>query len=136
MSYSCSTIVLEKLLNDQFDPEERRITIENFDDSFSQLVIRKRSEHLAGMATPVVRRKDTELSLITSPDYRAIFYRLEESGTTLSFLVKVTSGVSYDRGLMIRLVNRYRTAGKTWGIYNIDLPDSEIFPVRQFNPTE
>lgn len=135
ISFSCSTIVLEKLLNDEFDSELKRITIENLISNFQHAIVRRFEEWPSPLVAPadnlVVRR--FEEAEILSPDYGRV-YRIEESGNSVSFRVIVNNDITYDQNLMIKLINRFRTAGKTWSIYNTDT--TEEFKITQFNQSE
>lgn len=136
LSYSVSTIVVEKMLNDEFDSVLKRIRIQNLKNNFHHAVVRNISEGAGPDSPPetLVVRNISEAQVML-PTYPRVF-NISETGQELSFLVLVSNDITFDQNKMILLVNRYRTAGKTWGIWNTDLPESTITRITTFNTSE
>jgi hypothetical protein len=128
LSYSCSTIVMEKMLNDYFDPVQRRIRIINLLTTFTRPVVRMFEEgdqEIRPSDNAVVRMYE-ELDL-DQPEVSdtAVLYLAQENGGQPNFIVQMPDGLILDPffGAVRARVDRYKTAGKT---YRIDVVNDTI----------
>jgi hypothetical protein len=120
LSYSISTIVIEKMLNDKFDKIERRIYIgDPPGKTIIQAVARRIDEWDNSDSPPadnLVCRTIAEIN--ANDDDVDAMYRYEEVGENVAFRVVVNNDIAFNQDELIKAVNRYRTCGKTWSIYN------------------
>lgn len=131
LSYSCSTIVMECMLNDYFDPAQRRIRIINLLNTFTRPVTRlfEEGDQFVRPADNAIVRLYAEIDN-DQPEISdtSVVYRALENGGQPNFIVQIPAVLTSDPffGNIRARVNRYKTAGKT---YRIDvLNDTIVVP--------
>lgn len=98
-------IYMEHVLNDQFDPANRGIYIENLADIQYDYLYNAIEQR-----TPIYLDNVSENK---PPDY---FVNQSEYDAHTTFIVWVPSTVTFDANKMKAIVNKYRIAGKTYQI--------------------
>jgi hypothetical protein len=126
MSYSCATIVIEKMLNDEFDPSLRRITIVNRDTPKPVPATIRLDSEGPNPDDPaddtIMVRIDAEVDIDDEAIDTAVLTLNEEQTGGYDFWVVCPVNFTPDVQRMIGRVNRYRTAGKLWAIYLFQEP--------------
>lgn len=105
LQFNGQTIYLEHYLNDQYDPINRHIWIENIAESNAVYIYRK-SE---GQAPTYIYRKS---ELIAVPFIR----RVTEGATETDFIVWVPVSVTYDEIVMRAQIDKFKYADKRYTI--------------------
>ena len=106
--FNGQVIMLEHLLNDTFDPEDRQIYIDDATQNPNVYVFN-------------VSEENEDLFLFNTSEAADPLYLMNQSEyeTDVDFIVYVPTGLSYDPILMNFLINKYRCAGKRFEIVEI-----------------
>lgn len=113
LQFNGQVVMLEHLLNDQFDPALRRIFI-NSEEQLEKIFIYNVDESIPAEEEIYLYNLEDVEETTETYFYNSIEYDLDND-----FTIHVPDGLTFDEIQMIGLVNKYKLVAKRFNIVNI-----------------